>query len=202
MSTIGIGVDEVTRNSSPVDANLRANKLTLGASVPFAPGWSGSNDVPTQAALYNQLTNTVGVNSGVGLAINAVTTLATPVDVGMEIPLLANSKYSIKLGLSIGCNNTGGIAIGIVTPNSTKRVMGIGNSTTSSTFVRWTSTNDSIVTATPLNLQNATTGGLHASGTITTVAADSVKIQFQSAVAGQTSTVFANGSYLEVTKIG
>lgn len=195
-------MDEISRNSSPVDANLRANKLTLGASVPFAPGWSGSNDVPTQGALYNQLTNTVGVNSGVGLAINAVTTLATPVDVGMEIPLLANSKYSVRLGLSIGCNNTGGIAIGVVTPNSTKRIMGIGNTTTSSTFVRWTCTNDTIVTGTPLNLQNATSGGLHASGTITTVAADSVKLQFQAITAGQTATVFATGSYLEVTKIG
>ena len=195
-------MDEISRDSSPVDANLRANKLTLGASVPFAPGWSESNDVPTQGALYNQLTNTVGVTDGVGIPANVVTTLATPVDVGMELPLLANSKYSIKLVLSIGCNNTGGIVLGIVTPNSTKRVMGIGNTVASSTFARWISTNDNPVTATPLNTQNATTGGLHASGTITTVAADSVKIQFQSAVAGQTSTVFANGSYLEVTKIG
>lgn len=202
MSTIGIGVDETSRDSSPSDANLRANKLTLAASVPFDLAWSGSNDVPTQDALYNQLTGTVGVTNGTGIPSNVTTTLATPVDTGLELPLLANSKYSIKLGLSIGCNNTGGIVLGIVTPLSSKRVMGIGNSTTSSTFVRWTSTNDNPVTGTPLNTQNSTTGGLHASGTITTVAADTIKIIFQSAVAGQTSTVYAVGSYLEVTKIG
>jgi len=201
MSTIGIGVDETSRDSSPSDANLRANKLTLGASVPFAPGWSGSNDVPTQDALYNQFTTGAGVVTISVLTANATTTLATPVETGLEVALLPNSKYTVILALGIGCNNTGGLTIGMTGAGTGKRILGIGNTATT-TFVRWVTSSDAMI-STALNTINSTTGALHALGTVITSASpETLRVQFQAVVAGQTATVFSNGTFLQVTKIG
>lgn len=138
------------------------------------------------------------------LASNVTTTLDTAGDItGLAASVATNSIYYFNGSMHIGCNNTGGVKFAITIPGSaTIWVAFMGRTSAASgavtTFVNATGT----LTTTALNIVNDGNGNVIVSGTVTTGGtAGTVQFQFASTTAGQTSTVYQEGTTINCWKI-
>lgn len=132
----------------------------------------------------------------------APTTGTVAVDTGLEISLEASTTYIIEGALFIGCSNTGGVKIAIDVPTgATFRIQGLGRGNTDSIIHNNTFFTDGSFGVNVYNAVNSQFGSVSFQGAITTSStAGSIKIQFASSTSGQTSTVYADGSYLRAIK--
>ncbi len=122
----------------------------------------------------------------------------------LEMTFEASSKYMIEGFLGVGCNNTGGIKIGFVTPtSSTYRLMLFGLSTGSTAFLRAYNTADGLGANAFCTVNSAGNGAfVKINGIITTAGSSGMfKVQFATTTNPQTSTVYAENSWVRVSKI-
>jgi hypothetical protein len=143
---------------------------------------------------------------------NTTTTSATAVDItGMSslTPFPVNGKwYLIKLVLGTGCNNTGGLKIAFTWTGGS--ISNFGGSLiawlsgNTAQFMQKTTFTSGTLTpvATAINTANNATGSLVIEAKIfVTTAPTSFSVQVASGVAGQTSTIYADGSFLQVERV-
>lgn len=132
----------------------------------------------------------------------APTTETVAVDTGLEISLEASTTYIIEGALFIGCSGTGGVKIAIDVPTgATFRIQGLGRGNNDSNFRYNTFFIDGSFSVGSYNTVNSQSGSVSFQGAITTSStAGSIKIQFASSKSGETSTVYAAGSYLRAIK--
>lgn len=120
---------------------------------------------------------------------------------GVSFYMQANSVYSFRGYIHIGCNNTGGVKFAIETPGSLFMNF-IGTTTNNTTFGSFNAILTNTLIATAFCQENQSARGVQINGTITTVAAGTAYFRFASGTNGQTSTVFKEGSFILVNKIG
>jgi len=143
---------------------------------------------------------------------NTTTTSATAVDItGMSslTPFPVNGKwYVIKLVLGTGCNNTGGLKIaftwtgGSISNFGGSLIAWLSGNTVQ--FMQKTTFTSGTLTpvATAINTANNATGSLVIEAKIfVTTAPTSFSVQVASGVAGQTSTIYSDGSFLQVQRV-
>jgi hypothetical protein len=143
---------------------------------------------------------------------NTTTTSATAVDItGMSslTPFPVNGKwYVIKLVLGTGCNNTGGLKIAFTWTGGSMSNFGGAliawlNGNTGQFMQKTTFTSGVLIpSGTALNTANNATGSLVIEAKIfVTTAPTSFSVQVASAIAGQTSTIYSDGSFLQVQRV-
>jgi hypothetical protein len=143
---------------------------------------------------------------------NTTTTSATAVDItGMSslTPFPVNGKwYVIKLVLGTGCNNTGGLKIaftwtgGSISNFGGSLIAWLSGNTVQ--FMQKTTFTSGTLTpvGTAINTANNATGSLVIEAKIfVTTAPTSFSVQVASGVAGQTSTIYSDGSFLQVQRV-
>ncbi len=179
---------------------------------------SGDNEIRliyrsgTEVDVTIRNTNTAGyISSDITIVPSAdvSTILITIQDVtGMSTTLLANQRYRISGSLKIGCNNSGGLAFGfsyssLVGVTSWINMSGRSSSTTSIIYAAANeSSGANAVGATAFTTYAAPNSSLFIDGTITVGSSDITwGVGFASKTAGQTSTVYREGSSLKITKL-
>jgi len=140
----------------------------------------------TYTGTFWQYTKEYYVTALVTTAVIAASTIT-----GLTTFILeANSSYNLSGEFLIGCNGTGGVKFGNTLPaGGASTIYFQGISTSGALFVQTASTNGTL-TATGINRVNGTSY-LIFGGVITTVATSgAVSMQFASATAAQTSTIY------------
>lgn len=134
---------------------------------------------------------------------NQTTTLATAVSVtDLVFPLAANSRYRVQGVIHTGCNNTGGVKICSTLPAGAAAHMNVLGPTTGTGTFLWQPETGIGTLVGPWNAENNANRGVYYEGTITTGATPgNFQFQFASNTAGQTSTIFQEGTYLSFQKI-
>jgi len=139
------------------------------------------------------------------LPADVTTTLATAQTIsGLTHALDINSTYIIRGNLRNGCSGTGGVKLAISYPTSTIAVVQALGQLASVNSATWNIHGNAISGV----LQNAVTtfvansGTYNLQGTIKTGGtAGNLTFSFASTTAGQTSTIFTDGSYIEIIKV-
>jgi hypothetical protein len=205
--------------TSAPSENAVYDALALKANL-ASPTFTGTPTAPTQSQADNstKLATTAYVDTGLAtkadideittiLKVDAdtPTTLNTAQDIpGLSMSVEANSVYIIEGYIGNGCNNTGGVRFGFVTPTSTTyRLMLDGMTSGSTAFARAFYSTDGIVAFSFTTLNTSGNGGyVKINGKITVGAnAGTFKLQFCSGTSGQTSTVYKENSWMAVTKV-
>lgn len=135
--------------------------------------------------------------------VDQTTTLATAVSAtGLVVPIAASEVLAVEFNLQIGCNNTGGVKIAVTIPSgATMRLVARGMGATAAAVNSAVITASGTLTTAVFNNANLATGWIEIRGVVANGAnAGNVQLQFASATAGQTSTIFSN-SYVVSTKI-
>lgn len=124
---------------------------------------------------------------------------------GLSFSLEANAVYRVSGVYQIGCNNTGGVTFFGTFPTSPTsywiHVLGRTNAATIPNFTAFSSTFGT--PSASLNTFNNANGQAFIDGLINNGAnAGTFQAQFASGVNGQTSTIYARGTYLLIERIG
>lgn len=155
---------------------------------------------PKADALYAPLSS---VSTIIKLSADVTSTITTETVVSdFNYAVSANSTYIIRGRLAIGCNGTGGVNLGSKFPSGAiNSGNAIGRTATSSSFFSVSlGTNGTLSGA--LNAANSQFGFAFVEAVLTVGAtAGNFELIFASVIAGQTSTIIANGSYLEYIKL-
>lgn len=133
------------------------------------------------------------------------TTLNTAGNItGLSIPVQASSVYRFSGYIHLGCNNTGGVKLTATIPASSTIYMNFVGTTTSNTaFGSFNCIASGTLIATAFCQENQSGRGCTVNGTVTTAGtAGTVQFQFASGTSTQTSTIFKEGSFILVNKIG
>lgn len=121
---------------------------------------------------------------------------------GLSLFLQANSVYYFRGYLKIGCNNTGGVKFAVGTPGSaTVFINFFGSTTNNTTFGSFNAIAADTLIATAFCQENQSARGVQVNGAITTTNSGSVYFKFAAGVAGQTASIFEEGSFIVVNKI-
>lgn len=116
----------------------------------------------------------------------------------------ANSRYKISGFFHIGCNNTGGVLFAVTIPGSATMYIGMNgftNSTATAFLASAITSSGTLIPTAYLRVSN-TLGYVQVFGTITTGASSgNIQFQFASGVAGQTSTIYQEGTGLMINKL-
>jgi hypothetical protein len=129
-----------------------------------------------------------------------VTTLATPTNI-VNLPVEANIWYAIEIHTATACNNTGGLKFGFISPTSSMYNFvadGMANAVTARARGQY---NADGITAQVFNNVNNSIGFVIFRGTFKAPTTGSLQVQFQSTTTGQTSTVYAVGTYFTLNRI-
>jgi len=169
---------------------LNKATLTAGSGISITNG-AGSITIASTSASVPAIASVTGSD--------VTTTNATATDVtGLTIPVAANTKYRVTVVLYIGCNNTGGVKFGISGPSGTTITSGVwaGSSTTVNGAQVTRSANLNALTGTAFIRANLSTASATFTGYISTSSTTgNITIQFASANAGETSTIFIGSSF-------
>jgi hypothetical protein len=207
---IAANVISIGTNTTNIAANTSA--IALKANI-ASPTFTGVPAVPTAAVGTNttQAASTAFVTAAVTaasstiktLTIDQSTTLATAVNItDLVYTMVANAKYIVRGQVYHTGSGTGGQVFGFNLPASTTMLVSTLGRTTSNSTVGWFRLTVSGGFNTATNL--TPTGGCvqEISGTVTTGAtAGDLQMIFASGVAGQTSTLYAEGTYLEIIRV-
>lgn len=122
---------------------------------------------------------------------------------GLSFSAAATAVYKIDGFLHIGCDNTGGVVFSITLPaGATVFLYYFGNSSGATAFLSTTNTASATLTGTAHCTQNNALRGVHISGTITTTGTSGTcQWQFASGVNTQTSTIYQEGTYMNIERI-
>lgn len=160
---------------------------------------SASNVFATMQDIDNASSTLKTLPADVTTTLNTAQTIS-----GLTQALEINSTYIIRGNIRNGCSGTGGVRFAISYPTSTIAVVqavGLLNSVNTST---WNIHGNAISGV----LQNAVTtfatniGAYNLQGTIKTGGtAGNLTFSFASTTAGQTSTIFTDGTYIEIIKV-
>ncbi len=139
------------------------------------------------------------------LAADVLTSVNTAADVtGLLYTLKANKKYRVRGFLSIGCDATGGVkfAANVTGTGATWTIQWSGRTSTNALTGYGTTQNVTTLNGTAFSTQVSTGGQVFVNGTITMGSTDGAfQLQFASGTNTQTSTVFSEGTSMEVTEI-
>jgi len=132
----------------------------------------------------------------------STTVIAASTITGLTTFILeANSTYNINGQFLIGCNNTGGVKFGNTLPAGAVSLYYITGISTAGTLFLQTASSNGALSATGINRVNGTSTMIFG-GLITTAAtAGTVDMQFASATATQTSTIYGQFSIGYQSKI-
>lgn len=139
------------------------------------------------------------------LSSNQSVTSATETNItSFNVPVEANTVYSFKVAMHIGCSGTGGVKFGYKVPTASEIVrLGIGCSSSSTGMIGGGSsfTGDTGLITTTYNVSATASGWVIFDGTLfTDSTSGNFIITFASATAVQTSTIY-KGSKLTITKV-
>jgi len=179
--TVGINneIRFIYRSATEVDVTI-SNTNTSGYTPPYS---------------FANLTSDVSTTSASATAVT-----------GFTVNLLANKTYKIHSNFHIGCNNTGGVKIGL--SYSTTATPGIdvqGRTSSSSTWQQsrlTASTGYNDVGSTTYNTFNNSNGITILDGKIIVGGSNcTLGVYIASGTASQTSTIYADQSYIEVMQL-
>lgn len=205
-------VDGVTDKAPSQNAVFDALSLKANLS---SPTFTGTPLAPTASLGNNttQLATTAFVKNAVDNASSTLKTLSADVTTtlntaqtisGLTQALEINSTYIIRGNLRNGCSGTGGVKFAISYPTSTIAVVQAVGQLASINSATWNIHGNAISGV----LQNAVStfagnsGTYNVQGTIKTGGtAGNLTFSFASTTAGQTSTIFTDGTYIEIIKI-
>jgi len=149
-------------------------------------GSSGSNVVTSIIYPVNTDVNTTDSTNGIDIA-------------DLTIPLLASSRYIVRGAFTVGCSGTGGVKLKATLAGSTASIKFLSRIASNDT-ARWSAIGTGSYSS-ALSTANSSSGGVIIDSTITTTTAGNLVFNIASGTSGQTSTLFSEGSYLEVIKI-
>lgn len=150
--------------------------------------------------------------SAVGITLNKITTgdQTTSSNVAANITDMvaavdASKRYRIVGHLRVGCNNSGGVKIGMTVPSGTTffvSAIGSASQSVTNSIVNTVLTSSGTLSSAIWCTTNATTGYIKFEGEVNvSTTAGNVQMQFASNTNGQTSTVYQLGSYMEITEL-
>lgn len=156
-------------------------------------------------AQYSGLSALIAQKTGTTAKIttgNVITTSNVASDItGLTATLEANKRYRFFGVIRTGCNNTGGLSLGIDAPvGSTLSFVAIGFST-GVTTIRYASSSTLGGTAGIFNAVNEAGGGVFVFGEIATINTGNAQLIFRSIVSTQTSTIFKTGTWINFTEL-
>jgi hypothetical protein len=133
---------------------------------------------------------------------NVTTTATSAADItGMSFPIAFGEHWQIEATILCGCNNTGGLKVGINVPASNTFRVGVNGNGSATTFLTEHLSGDDTLSTNAFNVTNSQNGVVRLSGIIHGVGvAGTVQLRFASATSGQTSTVYVD-SILRATRI-
>jgi hypothetical protein len=169
----------------------------------------GTNNILRSTALSGLTFNngTLSLNNPVTIVqptVDQTTTAGTSSSIsGVSVSMASSTTYLVEGGFHIGCNNTAGVVFDITLPSgATIFVEVFGRSTSGTAFVRTPIVSSATLTSVGFNLLNNANGHVRFMGTITTSSTSGNSVfGFASATAGQTSTIFKEGSFIKMTKL-
>lgn len=178
---------------------------TLEASYPYIRGGISASFVKrTSTIIAGVFGNGIPETFLVPTADTATSSNVAADITGLTMTVEANSRYTIDGFLCIGCNNTGGVKLGFITPSGTVYNIHLHGMTTGGTaYSRVFQTADGLssIAFSTVNTTGAS-GNMYINGTITVSSTTGTfKLQFASGTNTQSSTIYRDGSYLRVTKI-
>lgn len=122
---------------------------------------------------------------------------------GLSLELKANTKYEVHGFIHHGCNNTGGVKFSASIPSGATIFIGLKGVSASNTLLENALAESDTLSTNgfgQFNNQNRTTNFF---GTITTGAtAGTMQLKYASGVNGQTSTIYEEGSVIQITRLG
>ena len=147
-------------------------------------------------SLGNYVFMTGGDQSTTSASATAITDLVTPT-------LDANSRYIVYAYIHIGCNNTGGVNFAFDIPTASSIYVSVhGRSTSNGAYRQIPMTADATLTGLTWNALNNANGGVILGGEIATGAnSGTAQLMFSAGVAGQTATIYQEGTFLFIKKI-
>lgn len=119
---------------------------------------------------------------------------------GLAVALEANSSYSIEGYLGIGCSGVGGVFFGANAPIGNNIELKFFGSTSATAFNRVPVQTSNMLSILAVGTQVSAANFVMIDGFVETTNAGTFQIIFASAVNLQTSTVFANTSWIKLTK--
>ncbi len=166
------------------------------------------SDGESGSSVRTKLNSVIAIVNTAGIVVvptgDQTTTLDTAVSVtGLLVALEANSVYKVEGFVHHGCNNTGGVKFAYTIPASTTAFLNLtGFASTATSMVTNAIVASATLSANAFCTANNANGRLVVVGTITTGAtAGNFVFKFTSTTAGQTSTIYKEGTVITVTKI-
>lgn len=207
ISTLQQGALDLKVNTTGSETIAGVKTFSSSPLVPTSTAGTSTTAAASTAFVQQELTPVLAIPQYILTPTSATTstTLNTAVDIaGLSMSLSANSVYIVDGFIGNGCDNTGGVRFGFVTPTSTTyRVMAFGMTSGSTAFARAFYSTDGLVAFSFTTLNTSGNGsGVSFKGIVTTAAnAGTFKLQFASGTSTQTSTIYKENSYIILTKI-
>lgn len=128
---------------------------------------------------------------------HAVSTIIAAADIQkLTFPLLANNNYTFEFNLHVGCSGVGGVKFAITVPSGAifrAEALGIGATAGAITSALLSSSG---VLSSAFNLVSLQTGWVRIYGAVIVGGTPgTLKLQFASGTAGQTSTIYNTSSF-------
>jgi len=168
--------------------------LTGTPTAPTAALNDSSTTIATTAFVQTQIGTDIIITGG-----NQTTALATNVTITelVTATLTANKRYYISGVIQLGCSGAGGTKLAMVVPTgATSSIAGTGRTTSSGTTVQFYIPNGGTLSSA---WGTSTTSMVMIEGEITVAGTAAVlQFEFASTTAGQTSTIYQQGTKLNV----
>ena len=190
-------------NALDLKADLSSPTFTGTPLAPTATSGTNTTQIATTAFVKQAVDNASSTLKT--MLADTTTTLATAQAItSLTQALEINSTYIVRGNLRNGCSGTGGVKFAITYPTSTIAVVQAVGMLGGVNTASWNAHSNAISGV----LQNAVstfvgvTGTYNLQGTIKTGGtAGNLVFSFASTTAGQTSTIYTDGTYIEIIKI-
>lgn len=152
----------------------------------------------SQSNLSNGISSLI-ITTGDQPTTNATATSITD----LVFAVSASSRYSFQGFFHIGCSGTGGVKFAVTFPTgATMHFVYQGFSTTGTVYLQQNNTASGTLTTSAHCTVISSAGGVIVSGHVTIAeTAGNIQFQFASGTAGQTSTIYQEGTFLRIQKV-
>jgi len=197
-STVLESQERAVNRAAIITAKVLADSTALAAAIALKANQTALVD--SSAAIRASV---MPVTSIVKIVNDTTQLTAVKTITELTLPVSANKKYKVTAIIYTGCNNTGGLAIGVNGPLGTTIVgmaTGTGTAFSNQGQTKLTTLNATGVSAV-FNKANSSGGVLQITVYVTTSAtAGNITLIFSSAVATQISTIYA-GSTMDIQEL-
>jgi hypothetical protein len=201
-TTIGTLINGATSKTTPVDADQVGLMDSAASNILKKLSWA--NIKATLVTYFDTLYSPIATARNLYITTGDQTTSGTAnVGItGLSITTVANKRYSFEGFFRVGCSSTGGLKFTVTAPSgSTLNVGFMGPATPNTSNGIQQFINASGTQTAALANANSSLGIIKIYGEVSTGATTgTIQVGFASAVSGQTSTVFQNGTNIVYTE--